>query len=91
MATPITLTDRPPTYGAVLWDGTAEAAEWITATFGESAEITGEGDDLSLAMNSGTWPIDRGYYVVDRDGWFDIVEPTRINQYQPGLPDVEPA
>jgi hypothetical protein len=68
MSTAISVVQRNEmTMDIIQWDGSQEAADWITDRFGDQASFEGEAPDLSLKFN-GTWPIDVGYWVLDQWG-----------------------
>lgn len=71
--------DRPQNFDMVRWDGTTEAAAWIAERWPEDASFGGEENDQRLVMY-GSWDIERGSYVVDRQGSFHHVAPEYVNQ-----------
>lgn len=80
--------ERRPTYEAIVWDGTAEAAQWVTDHFGDQASFEGDGDDLTLKMWT-TWEIPRDDYLIDRGGSFHYVPAGQIDeQFEPAAGSV---
>ncbi len=84
------VTDRPQEFTLVAWDGSDEAADWISERFGPVAQIGGEPGARTLTM-WGTWVIEPGTgYVADRWGGFQFLGKDQAGQYQqaaPPLPD----
>lgn len=74
------VTERRPGYSMIRWDGSAQAAEWITEHFGDAASFEGDGDDLTLKMWT-TWEIPRGDFIVNRDDSFQYVPADQVNDY----------
>lgn len=86
----IRVAERRQTFDMIQWDGSQDAAEWVTEHFGESATITGDGDDLTLKMWT-TWEIPRGDYLMDRWGGFHYVPAAQLDeQFEPAAGSVLP-
>lgn len=81
---------RPPEYELMLWDGSDEAADWVTGQFGDAATISGESGDRTLHM-WGTWEIPRGSYVANQWGSFNFVPVDQVATYQLAEPLIEVA
>lgn len=72
----------------IRWDGTAEAADWLTSRFGEAATFTGDGDDQTLLM-WGSWEIPIGTFIADQWGSFNYVPADQLNTWQLAAPLIE--
>lgn len=88
MATPIVVVARPPQYEMVEWDGSDEAAAWITANFPDIAKVTGEGDQAVLTLY-GSWQIDRGWFIQNRENTLQPLPPDQLSEWQAAAPGLE--
>lgn len=76
------------TFDIIRWDGSQEAADWMIEHFGDQADIQGEAPDLSLKFY-GTWPIDVGWWVLDRWGAPNPMAPDGLTDYRLPAPPIE--
>lgn len=89
MSTAISVVQRnEQTFDAIQWDGSQDAADWLTEHFGEQATFEGEGDDQSLTFY-GSWPIDLGWWVLDRWGSPNPMPPEGLADYRLPAPAIE--
>lgn len=85
----LTVTDRPQQYELIAWDGSDEAAAWLTENFGEAATIGGEPGARTLTM-WGSWVLEPGTgYAALKWGSFQWIPADQIGGYQLAAAPIE--